>query len=77
MKIGVPEARSVRPTYRIIAGVGLSASQMHCALVGAEGALKKNKAVNRRFWEEWNSAHPTLLGPLDMPINVIGGHRRH
>jgi hypothetical protein len=56
-----------------IAGPKLTASQLHCGLVGAVQAVAETDQKNRPHWRRHTAK--ALLQPHDPPVNIPGGYR--
>ena len=56
-----------------IAGPKLTASQLHCGLVGAVQAVAEADQKNRPHWRRHNAK--ALLQPRDPPVNILGGYK--
>ena len=59
--------------WRQTAGPKLTASQLHCGLVGAVHAVAEADQKNRPHWRRHNAK--ALLQPHDPPVNILGGYR--
>jgi hypothetical protein len=59
--------------WRQVAGPKLTASQLHCGLVGAVQAVAETDQKNRPHWRRHTAK--ALLQPHDPPVNIPGGYR--
>jgi hypothetical protein len=60
-----------------VAGPELTASQLHCAVIGAAEAVEAINRTNARHWREYNAAAEAScsIKRPDPPVNVVGGYK--
>jgi hypothetical protein len=62
---------SEAPVWRVIAGPQLSPTALRLATLPIDPATEARvRRANARVWEE-----AAIVGPKDVPINLIGGYR--
>jgi hypothetical protein len=59
--------------WRQTAGPKLTASQVHCGLVGANEAVAENHQKNRTGWRKRNAK--ALIQHHHPPVNIVGGYK--
>ena len=74
--IGVKEPLKPHRPWRVSAGPELSASALHCAVVGGD---ERVTAINRANFKHWRGANAkaeqkTLIERRHPPVNVLGGY---
>ena len=60
-------------TWAQVAGPKLTASQLHCGLVGAEQAVAEGNQKNRPHRRKYNAK--ALIQPHQPPVNILGGYK--
>jgi hypothetical protein len=75
--VGVKEPLKPDRACRIVAGPELTASQLHCAVIGATEAVEAINRTNARHWREYNAAAEAScsIKRPDPPVNVVGGYK--
>jgi hypothetical protein len=71
--IGLKWAPRQDRAWHQVAGLELSASQLHCGLIGANKAVAENHQKNRPYWRKHKSG--ALIQPHHPPVNILGGYK--